>query len=389
MVNRYLLISFLLFFTIAAHAQFETVQYDFQKNWFGENQKLPAETSWMLSGVLPQNITTVAVEIYGSADRKKAPLHRAVWSGSLEKENQTNFFIPVNYSLRSSSKYTIEIKYYRKTTPLEMLNLRQQVYDAVRSYIDLNVVASRNDVDLRQNPKVMIKDLNKLMNDGLVLFQNNLNISFPEFSELVLDQLENMDELNLKKGKFNILKKDSVEVENDQKVIYFKEQLENLQKVVKREIDQYLSYNFSILEMSRVVPNYETKQTRTVIPVNIGYAAVHNAGGFNDKIDYDTSPYAGISFPLANPNFSGKFWSNSSISAGLFFNNFKFDNGQEYTGPLVGRPFYLAYGYKTAYFVRFNLGATLLENANDGGTLFVRPFVGVSVEINLWLGLSR
>lgn len=389
MINRLLLFALLLFSFSAATAQFERVQYDYEKNWFGENQELPAETSWMLSGVLPPDITIVAVEIYAKPARKKPPLHRAVWSKALGNQNQANFYIPVTYNLRGNSKYTLEIKYYRATTPVEMANLKRQVYNAARAYIQLNVVASRNDVELKQNPKMMIKDLNKLMNDGLVLFQNELNIPFPGFSDLVLNQLENMDELNLKKSRFNILKNDSTTIENNRKITYFKNQLENLQTAVKREIDQYLSYDFSILEISRLIPNYETEETRTVIPINVGYAAIHNEGGFDSNIDYDSSPYVGVSFPLANPNFSGKFWSHSSISAGVFINNLEFDNGYEYTGPLIGRPFYLAYGYKTAYFLRFNIGATLLENTNGNNTLLVRPFIGLSVEINLWLGLER
>ena len=388
MVNKILLATIILLSSIAAKAQFETVQYDYEKNWFGQNQDLPAEKAWMLSGVLPSEINLVAVEIYGSEDRNKKPLHTAVWSKSGETE-QANFFVPVNYNLRSNSTYTIELKYYRELSPVEADNLKQNVYDAVRSYLELNIVASRNDVDLKKNPKTMIKDLDKLMNDGLVLFKNNLNRDFPGFSDLVLDQLENMDDLKLKSSRFNILKKGEDDSKNNQKILYFNEQLENLQLVVKREIDQYLSYDLSVVEISRVISNYKTEKTRTVIPINLGYGAVHNDGGFDDNIDYDSSPYLGISFPLANPNFAGKFWSNSSISAGVFLDNFVFDNGQEYTGPLVERPFYLAYGYKTAYFLRFNVGATLLENVNGNNTLFVRPFVGLSIEINMWLGLSR
>ncbi len=389
MVNRFLLCGLLLLTAIVAKAQFESVQYDYEKNWFGENQKLPAETPWILSGVLPQNISSVAVEIYSSDNREKDPLHTSVWTSPVGTDSATNFFIPVSYSLRSSTKYTIEIKYYRDMTPVEKTNLKQQVYDAVRSYVQLNVVASKNDVDLNKDPKEMVKDLNKLMRDGLVLFKSKLNVSFPGFSDLVLDQLENMDDLNLKKGKFNVLKKNEDEETNNQKIEYFKVQLENLQKVIKREIDQYLSYDLAILEISRVITDYETQHTRNVVAINVGYGAVHNSGGFNEKIDYDSAPYLGISFPLANPNFSGKFWSNSSISTGVFFNDFQFDNGETYTGPLVGRPFYLAYGYKAAYFIRFNLGATLLENKGGDNTLFVRPFIGASIEINLWLGLNR
>lgn len=389
MVNRFLLCGLLLFTTIIAKAQFESVQYDYEKNWFGENQKLPAETPWMLSGVLPENISSVAVEIYGSDNRDKDPLHTAVWTEPVGTDSPTNFFIPVSYSLRSSTKYTIEIKYYRDMTPVEKGNLKQQVYDAMKSYVQLNVIASKNDVDLNKDPKEMVKDLNKLMKDGLVLFKSKLNIPFPGFSDIVLDQLENMDDLNLKKGKFNVLKKNEDDATKDQKIEYFKVQLENLQMVIKREIDQYLSYDLAILEISRVITDYETEHTRNVVAINVGYGAVHNEGGFNEKIDYDSAPYLGISFPLANPNFSGKFWSNSSISTGVFFNDFEFDNGETYTGPLVGRPFYLAYGYKAAYFIRFNVGATLLENKGGGNTLFVRPFIGASIEINLWLGLNR
>ena len=388
MVNKLLLAFIVILTSTVANAQFKSVQYDYEKNWFGENQNLPAESPWMLSGILPPDISMVAVEIYGNDDRSKAPLHTAVWTKSLEGD-QVNFFVPVNYNLRSNSTYTVELKYFRDITPIEKDNLKQDVYNAVRSYLELNIVATNNAVNLKKNPKAMVKDLDKLMNNGLVLFRNNLNIEFPGFSQLVEDQLENMDDLKLKSGKFNIMKKNEDESEKNIKIKFFNEQLENLQKVVKREIDQYLSHNLSVVEISRVVNNYKTEKTRTVIPINIGYGAVHNAGGFEDKIDYDSSPFAGISFPLANPNFAGKFWSNSSISAGVFFNNFKFDNEREYTGPLVERPFYLAYGYKTAYFLRFNLGATLLEDVNGGGTLYVRPFVGVSIEINMWLGLER
>src|SRR5690606_41559885 len=67
-----------------------------------ENQKLPAETPWMLSGVLPQNISSIGVEIYGSTDRSKDPLHTAVWSQPLDGI-PTNFYIPVNYNLRSNT----------------------------------------------------------------------------------------------------------------------------------------------------------------------------------------------------------------------------------------------------------------------------------------------
>jgi hypothetical protein len=62
---------------------------------------------------------------------------------------------------------------------------------------------------------------------------------------------------------------------------------------------------------------------------------------------------------------------------------------------LINRPIYLGYGYRVFRMVRLNAGGTLVQkdmlNA-DGGTssnLDVRPFLGVSIEINLWLGLGK
>lgn len=388
MLKQIFALSLFLISALFAQAQFKSVQYDYEKNWFGENQELPAETPWMLSGVLPDNITSIAVEIYGSSDRSKKPEHVAVWSLPLN-EKPINFYIPINYNLRSNSTYTIELKYFRGMTVNEKNNLKQDVYNAIKSYLGLNIVATRNEARLNKNPKAMIKDLDKIMNDGLVLFKSDLNREFPGFSQLVLDQLQNMDRLKLKKGKFNILKKDNDVDVSDQKTAYFISQLDNLEQVIKREIDLYLSTNLSVLEISRVINNYKTEKTRTVIPINVGYGAVHNQGGAGKNLDYDAAPYIGVSFPLGNPNFSGKFLSNSSISAGVFVKDFTFDNGENYTGPFVQKPFYLAYGYKVAYFIRLNAGATVLENTNKNSNVFVRPFVGLSIEINTWFGLGK
>jgi len=373
--------------TLHTSAQYESVNYDFEKNWFGENQKLPAETPWMLNGDRPPGIGLIEVQVYSSSNiQNRTPEHRATWSQGLDKES-TSFSLPVNYNLRGNSNYTIAINYYRSTDRSELDTLRSMVYEAAAAYLDLNVVSQKNSVDLRKHPKLMKQDLDKLVGDGLGLYRNELNIAFPGFSQLVSDQLENLEDLRLRDGRFNVLKKEG-EAENSERVLYFNEQLNNLKQIVKREIDQYLSYNFYTLDISRIVTDYETEKTRTVLPINIGYGVLYDEGDF-DNLSYATAPFVGISIPLANSKFSGKFWSNSSLSAGVFVNNFQLDDDVEYTGPFIERPFYLAYGYKTAHFIRFNAGVTVLENADGGGDVFVRPFIGASIELNLWLGLSR
>ena len=92
---------------------------------------------------------------------------------------------------------------------------------------------------------------------------------------------------------------------------------------------------------------------------------------------------------------NSRFVSNSSISAGIFLNNVEDQFGKEVTGPLVGRPIYGAYGYRLFRMVRLNAGAAVLQKATidaqqlDINKIYLSPFVGVSLEINLWLGLER
>jgi hypothetical protein len=77
-------------------------------------------------------------------------------------------------------------------------------------------------------------------------------------------------------------------------------------------------------------------------------------------------------------------------------NNFEREDGSELSGPLFGRPYFVGLGYRLFRFVRLNAGMTLLEERtpNAGGGLEVegiqlQPFVGLSAEINISLGLKE
>jgi hypothetical protein len=372
--------------TFSVQAQFQSVQYDFEKNWFGENQRLPAENPWMLTGPLPPGVQMIEVEVHGTTDVSRTPQHVSVWH-NIKSVQKPTFSIPVNYNLRGNSEYTIAMKFYKPASRDEVRELRDMVAKAANAYLDLNVVSSRNAVNLQKNPRMMRQDLDKLVGDGLSLYRNELNFGFPGFSQLVADQLSNMEQIRLKEGRFNISGKDSDE-DVSTKVQYFQQQLENLKQLVQREIDQYLSYNFYVLEISRIVPDYKTEKTRNVLPINVGYGVVYE-NARTEEFEYATSPYVGFSVPLANAKFSGKFWSNSSLSAGVFVRNFDINDEITYTGPFIERPFYLAYGYKVANFIRLNAGATALEQVGGNQHIYVRPFMGISVEFGLWLGLGK
>ena len=334
----------------------------------------------------------VEISIYQSTDLSETPIYSSEYRLP-EGYESDQFTIPVNKNLRGNEQYTVTISYFKRASDGEVTRLRQMVIDAVQSYIELSSVADRNDIDLSKHPELMIQDMNQIVADGMSLYRSRVGNKFPGFSQIVYDKLEQIDDLTLRKAKFNVFKTEDDVSERQQRVKYFKENVDELIKLVERETSQYLGYNFFVLEQVRVIKDYRTEKTRNVIPINVGYAAVFNQDNFDDLDNIDENQYGGsvmlgLSVPLGNPYLSNKFWSNSSISAGVLLQNIDYGD-QELTGPVIDRPFYLAYGYKTAYFIRLNLGAAVLTEKNGNDKVQFSPFIGVSAEINLWLGLSR
>lgn len=379
----------MLFPVTTINAQFKSVQYNYEKNWLGENQPLPAESQWMLNGMLPTGIDMVELVLFGSTDFDKRPLFTADYRKPAGYQEQS-FSIPVNYVLRGNNQYTLRINYFRLASREEVNLLGTMIREAIDAYLNMSVVSGRNNVSLSKHPRLMRQELDQIVSKGLELYRNKIGVDFPGFSDLVYNKLERINDLSLRRARFNILSQEG-EDERSLRFAFFQQNLEDLQQMVAQEVTQYLGFDFMVLADSRVLPDYPSERTRSTLPINFGYAGIYNEGGFSD-LSYDSAPYAGISFPLGNPALTGKFRSNSSISAGVFLTNFDFGDGREITGPLVGRPLYVAYGYKTAYFLRFNAGMAILQeekNNNSSSNIFVKPFVGLSLELNLWLGLSR
>lgn len=385
-MNRNLLLTALaVLLGMSAQAQYETVVYDYSKNWFGENQPLPAEQRWMLTGETPEGIKMVELQIFQSGKRSNRFLYASDYQRASGSES-SRFTIPVNYKLHGNTAYDFKVLYFEDAGDADMRRLSEMVNAALTSYLNQSVVAGKRQVSLAKHPRIIIQELDQIVMDGLELYRNRMGISFDGFSDIVYDKLERMDDLKLKAARFNILKEPDAD-ERQTRVAYFQKNMEELAQLMAREVNHYLSGSFYVLREARRVTNYKSESTRWTLPVNVGYAAVYDNLTPGD-FAVEGAPMVGISFPLGNPNFSGNFWSNSSLSAGMLLQNVTLDGDRVQEGPLVNRPLYFAYGYKTAYFLRINAGAAVMQEVGSG-TVRLTPFIGLSVELNLWLGLNR
>lgn len=398
MKKIYFLVACIWCYThLLAHAQYQTVVYDYERNYFNQGQPLPAETNFILSGQVPKDVDYVEVEVYKGGKHKK-PQYISAWKRSYTNKSET-FEIPVNYKLRGEAEYDFELNSYRKATDTEKENLKRILNSSLDAYVDGVISVERRRLSVGKAPGAMVEDLNDIVNSGTQLYKSKINFNFPGFSGIVKNKIKQLKDARLRQGLFNFSKSEASN-RREAKRLYADKLISELKTALHTEIEQGANTELLVLSDNKTIKDYETEETSNVISINAGYGGVYFSGDLKD-LQYDSAPYVGISFPFTRSTLASPFWRNTSISVGAFLNNLtqKDANGNDITvtGPIFGRPVYAALGYRAFKFIRINAGVTALENKKpDGSGVFdvelkdikVKPFVGISAEINLWMGLG-
>lgn len=357
-------------------AQFERVEFDYDNAYFNNGQPLPAEQRMIVTGEIDPSVTMVELSLFREdANQEKAPLFMGTWK-RMKDEETSNFRVPVNYKLTGSTPYDFRITYFRNLSTDEKQTLQDELQRAMGAYLEQNVEIGSDKVKLAQSARNIIGDLDDLVNDGLRYYRNLNEVEFSGFSELSEQAIDQLDKLP-------VARYDSAK--------------SRIKRLLFTELEQVFNTDLVMRTDERQVPGYETERTRRPVALNVGYGGTVLDYG-SESFAYDTSPYVGISFPLANPALSGAFWSNASISVGAFTSNFEDSEGNVVTGPIFGRPYYLGVGYNIFRFIRINAGVTALENLGtssvgngsvslDVDAISLQPFIGISAEIEIWAGL--
>lgn len=383
---------------LTTNAQYTTVTFDFDKSYFGENQPLPAERSMMFSGAIPSEINMVEVSIFSYKGKdSRRPLYTNLWRQAKDG-NAKVFNLPMNQKLRASTKYDIEITYFKAVSESERMVLNERLTEKLHSFIDFSLTDGKKGIKLIKSEKKMVKAMNEMVQKDMQHYRNAVQVPYVGFSELVAMKLKQIKSTSIKVEKAKAeTKAERKSIENAAKSQLRQNLINELKELVSKETADITAGDWSVIADSRYVDNYETEGKQSSFAVNFGYGGVYLSGKVSDNLTYGNSPYLGLSFPLGNTTFAPKILSNSSITLGAFVNNFKDENNNVVTGPVFGRPIYLGLDYKLFQFVRFNAGATLLEgmkatdelNTDFTKTVYVRPFIGVSAKINLAIGLDR
>lgn len=389
---RNLILSAICILALSAsqlNAQVRNVTYDFQKNTFDNDNDLLSETRFTLTGFIDESVQLVELEIYEGLNKKgeKKDYYSTYWLKD-KSDDGNQFYLSVKKPLRQSDKYDFDIRFYRSLTKEEIAYTQSSIITSFQNYLVTIAKTDAKELKIHISPEEIQQGMNTIVAEGLVKYRTRGLEGFPGFSDILISQLEDFASISGRVAK-SIIKD-----ENNSLTDVYAEKIADIMEQAELEVEQYFNQEVLVLDEVKTVTDHPTERQKNIVALNAGYGGAWFNGNLNN-FDYGHAPYVGVSFPLGKKAFSSKFWSNSSISAGVFVMNFKDNDGNKIKGPIIQVPLYVAFGYKFFRFLRFNAGAVLLEKKEDDGQfvnvdkIFVRPFVGLSIELNFWADFAK
>jgi len=370
------LVFFFLIMSAAGMAQRSTVFYDFAKNTFGEFEDLPSEENLLITGALPPGTELVEIAVYDEEPKAGDDLYTGFWTANGTVGNR-DFQVPINYRLSPGNDYTFRILFFQPVTGEARRELYEQVRSNIEAYLNLNYsVDDEGKLKLAESPRKLRRELDQIVTQSIRQYRITSPGAFEGFSDIVIAQLKALD------GQ-------PVQTSSEESG------LKSLMRLMDGELRSMLNQDIVVLRNERVVADVAAEDKPGYFSIVGGYGAVYIDGDF-DNLDYGDGAFVGLGFPFAATKVAPKFLRNASLSVGVFVNDFEVE-GIDYTGPIVDRPIFLGLDYKLFSFVRFNAGATFLEEDNGNemelegldNRVLVRPFVGLSAKVNLSLSLDK
>jgi hypothetical protein len=366
-MRKKLFVAMLSLFCLAGISQNTTIVYDQKTKSFNGGMPLPAQKHFTITGEQLPEVQKVILDIFSDSYFKKH-FTQVMWT-PFYKEEASAFYLPVQKMLRSNEEYSFRFKFFVQTTQTERENMIANISESLNHYMKAQARVKRKRLKLNDNSENLVLEMNQIVNGVFSQF----DLEPFEFSQIASDKIIQIEDVRPEA---------TVESMTDSAL------LEELQQLLISEIKMALPSDFNKLVYTQEVIDIKTEKLPNVLGVNVGYAATFIE---NDNMAY--APYAGISLPLGNSKFA-PFMSKMSFSVGIFLNNLEDENNVKFTGPVVKKPIYAGLGYRVYDFVRLNAGVVGLERIeetpnNENSKLEVRAFVGLSIDLNLWIGLGK
>jgi hypothetical protein len=373
------------FWTLGLQAQVTTVNLDLITGKINGGKPLPTEEEFYVRGAIPEKIEMVKLLIYSSKKTEKSG-YTYFWKAPFGYKD-LSYQVLVSNPLRSNTDYRLEFGYYQKAGAEQIKEVRTLIHQNIQTYLSTITSIKKGGINFSESDEVLINNLSKIVDRGAYYFELPNGEKFPGFSDITRAKLEQRGKLKMGKAKYNVT---GITEADNARAVFAGDYITDLENILFSEVDQYLSPNMLVRVDENIFENYPTEKTANSLPINVGYGAISLSKGLPEQ-EFVMSPYAGISFPLGNRTFA-RFMNNMSISTGFFLSgDIKNQLDERISGPVLDRPIYVGLGYNFFRFIRLNAGGTFITTEQLNGTNqdSFQPFVGVSAEFNLWLGIGN
>jgi hypothetical protein len=211
-------------------------------------------------------------------------------------------------------------------------------------------------------------------------------------SSLILEELKKQSDF-----RFSRFFRRSTRVERDEIAnALISEKVEHLVSLISAELAPYFNTQLVQHDRQATIKIVETDKEPFTLPVNIGMYAWDKTVSINNTSEHNINftPGAGLTLPFSNKSKLASrthMFDSFGFSIGVLFEPVADNNGTEFVTPGVNLPVYTGLGFRIFKVVRFNAGVLLLgEKGNqDFSKISVIPTAGLTLELNLWLGIKQ
>lgn len=373
---------------ISVTGQERIVNVDFESSSFTNSPTIPFDQPFVIQGKVYKEVEFVEVQVFNENSSRK--LHTFTWNR--DSRNLTDIFeIVIPGLLVSNSKYDFRVMTFSRLNDDQKKHLVSNFRDRVIFYLRNNISFTGNEVSV-ERPRSVHRDISDITASAFEYYRSKNAIPRPEISDLLIEELERLADFNFR----NFLRKQQVFEKDSIANQMITERIESLADLVISEVEPYV--NSELVQMHRMVfiQSVPTDKEPFTLPVNAGMYAWSKSVDINNTSvnNLDFTPGVGFTVPFYNRTslFSkAKLFDSFGYSMGVLLNPIADANGNEFITPGIGLPVYAGVGFRLFKVVRFNLGGLVLaeQGIQDFGGLTILPTAGLSLELNVWMGLKK
>lgn len=371
-----------------AKSQERVVKIDFETSSFVNTQSIPYDQPFFIEGEVYKEVEYVQVHIYHEGSH--TPLHSFSWNRDERNQSET-FSILIPGILKSNIEYDFEVLLYKRINVEQKAALLTALENRISFYLRSNYQFDGKSVSV-SNPKTVFKGLGNLIEKSLEyhLSKNNIEPGAP--TDVVLNKLKNQSEFKFKTflRKTRDFERDSIANR------LIEEKVSEITHMISAELRPFFNTDLVQHYRSIRVLSISTDKERFSLPVNVGMYAWNKEATVNNATVKNTNftPGLGVTLPFSTRTSSlrkGKLLDSFGYSVGILFQPLTDANGVEYVTPGIGLPVYTGLGFRFFKVIRLNAGVLIVGEKGQEGfkDLSLEPTVGLSFELNVWMGIKK